>query len=56
VVHLDCDALKQTVVGKHVLSEMEKPEAQKKLAAFQAIFNLDLRNRPSRVDALWGLQ
>ena len=43
VLHVDCDALKQTVVGKYVLGEMEKPEAQKKLAAFQAIFNLDLR-------------
>jgi len=43
VLHVDCDGLKQTVVGKYVLGEMEKPEAQKKLAAFQAIFNLDLR-------------
>jgi len=43
VLHVDCDALKQTVVGKYVLGEMEKPEAQKKFAAFQAIFNFDLR-------------
>lgn len=43
VLHLDCDGLRQTVVGKYILSEMEKPESQKKLAAFQAIFNFDLR-------------
>ena len=43
VLHVDCDALKQTVVGKYVLGEMEKPEAQKKFAAFQAIFNFDPR-------------
>ena len=43
LVHLDCDALRQTAIGKHILSEMEKPEAKKKLAAFQAIFSFDLR-------------
>jgi hypothetical protein len=43
VLHVDCDALKQTVIGKYVLGEMEKPEAQKKLAAFQAIFSFDPR-------------
>jgi len=43
VLHVDCDALRQTVVGKYVLGEMEKPEAQKKFAAFQAIFSFDPR-------------
>ena len=43
VLHVDCDALRQTVVGKHLLGEMEKPEAQKKFAAFQAIFSFDPR-------------
>jgi hypothetical protein len=43
VLHVDCDALKPTVVGKYLLGEMEKPEAQKKFAAFQAIFSFDPR-------------
>lgn len=41
VLHLDADALRPTVVGQYLLAEMAKPEAQKKLAAFQAIFNFD---------------
>ena len=43
VIHVDADGLRQTVVGQYVLAEMTKPEAQKKLAAFQAIFNFDPR-------------
>jgi len=43
VLHVDCDALSQTVVGKYLLGEMEKPEVQKKFAAFQAIFSFDPR-------------
>jgi hypothetical protein len=43
VVHVDFDALRQTTVGKYLVSEMEKPEAQKKFAAFQAIFSFDPR-------------
>lgn len=45
VVHADCDALRATSIGKHVLAELEKPEARSKLAAFQAMFNLDLRTQ-----------
>lgn len=43
VLHLDCDALRQTAMGKQMLAEMDKPDAQKKLAAFEAVFKVDLR-------------
>ena len=45
VLHLDCDALRPTTIGQYILSEMDKPEAKAKLAAFQTIFNFDLRNQ-----------
>jgi hypothetical protein len=41
VLHVDADGLRPTVVGQYILAEMAKPEAQKKLAAFQAIFSFD---------------
>ncbi len=43
VVHVDADGLRKTVIGQHILGELEKPEAQKKLVALQAIFSFDLR-------------
>jgi hypothetical protein len=43
MVHLDVDKLKQTAIGRHVLEEMYQPEAQNKLAAFEAIFSFDPR-------------
>ena len=45
VLHLDCDGLRPTAIGRFLLAEMEKPEAQAKLAAFQTIFNFDLRKQ-----------
>lgn len=45
VVHVDCDGLRPTTVGKYIQTEMEKPEAQAKLAAFQALFSFDLRTQ-----------
>ncbi len=45
VVHLDCDSLRNTAVGKFLLAELEKPEAQAKLAAFQALVNVDPRTQ-----------
>ena len=45
LLHLDCDALRPTTIGKYVLSETDKPEAKAKLAAFQTIFNFDLRTQ-----------
>jgi hypothetical protein len=43
--HIDFDALRGTVIGQHLLTEMNKPEALNKLAAFQAVFNFDLRSQ-----------
>ena len=43
VLHLDCDALRSAAVGKYLLGEMEKPDAEKKIASFQAIFSFDPR-------------
>lgn len=43
VVHVDCDALKQTALGKALLAELDKPDAEKKFAAIQAVFNVDPR-------------
>jgi len=40
-LHVDMDALKQTIFGKYVLTEVAKPEAQQKIAAFQAMFKFD---------------
>jgi len=45
VVHVDCDGLRPTGVGQYLLAEMEKPESQSKLAAFQTIFGFDLRKQ-----------
>jgi hypothetical protein len=45
VVHVDCDALKKTELGKFILDEVSKPEAEKKIAAFQTIFGLDPRTQ-----------
>lgn len=41
VLHVDADGLRPTTLGKYFFSELAKPETQKKLAAFQAIFNFD---------------
>lgn len=45
MVHLDCDGLRPTTVGKYVLSELEKPEAQSKLEGFQTMFGFDPRTQ-----------
>jgi hypothetical protein len=45
LVHIDCDALRPTAIGRFILTEMEKPEAQAKLAAFQSLFSFDLRTQ-----------
>ena len=45
LAHADCDGLRPTVVGQYLLAEMEKPEAQEKFAAFQAIFSFDPRKQ-----------
>ena len=45
LLHLDFDRLRPTTVGQYILSELEKPAAQAKLAAFQALFKFDLRTQ-----------
>jgi len=45
VLHLDCDKVRPTSIGQFLLSELEKPEAQNKFAAFTAIFNFDPRKQ-----------
>src|SRR5438132_150999 len=37
VVHIDCDGLRSTSIGQYLLSEMDKPQAQAKLGAIQAM-------------------
>lgn len=43
LVHLDVDRFKQTQLGQFVMGELDKPEAQAKFDAFQAIFSFDPR-------------
>jgi hypothetical protein len=43
VLHVDCDALKQTVMGKALLKELGKPEAQAKFDEIKSVFNVDPR-------------
>lgn len=45
VVHFDVDGLRPTTIGQYLQGEMDKPEAQAKLAAFQQIFSVDLRTQ-----------
>jgi hypothetical protein len=45
VLHLDCDALRPTVVGQHIQTEMDQPESKVKLALFRAFFSFDLRTQ-----------
>lgn len=45
VVHLDCDRLKTTQVGKYIFAEMDKPEELEKVSGMQNLFNVDLRNQ-----------
>jgi hypothetical protein len=45
LAHVDFDGLRPTAIGQYILGEMNKPEAQAKLAAFQAIVSFDLRTQ-----------
>ncbi len=45
VLHLDVDGLRPTAIGQFLLNQMDKPEAQGTVAAFQTIFNLDPRKQ-----------
>lgn len=41
VLHVDVEALRGTIIGRHLLNASEQPEVQKKLAAFQAVTGID---------------
>ena len=56
LLHLDCDALRPTTIGQYVLAEMDKSEAKAKLAAFQSIFNFDLRTQLHGLTLYGGTQ
>lgn len=45
VLHVNCDTLRPTAIGKYIMAELEKPEAQAKLAVFQDMFSFDLRTQ-----------
>lgn len=45
VLHLDCDGLRPTAVGKYILGQLDQSEAADKLAAFQTIFGFDPRKQ-----------
>jgi hypothetical protein len=45
VAHLDCDGLRPTAIGLYIQSEMNKPDAQEKLAGFQSMVGFDLRTQ-----------
>jgi hypothetical protein len=45
LVHVDCDVLRSTSLGRFLEAQMDKPEAQAKLAVFQALVNFDLRTQ-----------
>ncbi len=45
LAHVDCDGLRATTVGQYIQDELAKPEAVAKLAAFQSLFNFDLRTQ-----------
>jgi hypothetical protein len=45
LVHLDCDALRPTIVGQYILSQMDKPDAKDKLVIFETMFDFDLRTQ-----------
>lgn len=45
VMHLDVDALRQTYLGKYLLYQVNKPEMNGNMMAFQSIFSFDLRTQ-----------
>ena len=45
LVHVDCDGLRASTLGKYFLSELDKPEAKAKLEGFQTMFQFDPRTQ-----------
>jgi hypothetical protein len=44
-LHLDLDKLKTTHLGQFLMEQLDQPDAQDKLAVFQAMFNFDPRKK-----------
>ncbi len=51
VVHIDCDGLRRTDVGKYLLTEMTKPGVEPRFAAFQTYFSFDPRKQMHGITA-----
>src|SRR5205814_3420565 len=45
VAHIDCDTLRPTTLGQYLVTELEKPDATARFAAFQSIFSFDPRKQ-----------
>ncbi|HEX4122614.1 MAG TPA: hypothetical protein VH619_18525 [Verrucomicrobiae bacterium] len=43
--HLDCDALRQTYIGKYLLYEVSKPALHSNLVAFESLLSFDYRSQ-----------
>lgn len=54
LLHVNCDGLRPTALGQFVEEQLAKPAQMAKLAAFQALFNFDLRSQLHGV-TLYGL-
>jgi hypothetical protein len=54
VAHADFDRLRDTAFGRYLLDEMQKPEAETRFAAFQAVYRFDPR-RDLRTVTLYGV-
>ncbi len=54
IAHVDFDQLRETALGRHLLDEMQKPEAETKFTAFQAMFRFDPR-RDLRAVTMYGV-
>jgi hypothetical protein len=45
LLHLDCDAVRETYIGKYILFQLDKPEVHSNMVAFQSIFSFDIRTQ-----------
>lgn len=45
LLHLDCDALRQTYIGQYLLYQFDKPEIHSNMMMLQSIFTFDFRTQ-----------
>ncbi len=45
ILHVDCDALRKTYLGQYLLYQLDKPEVNSNMLAFQSIFSFDIRTQ-----------